>query len=329
MPGFGAEGQQKLAAARVLIAGAGGLGCPAAQYLAAAGVGTIGIADGDKVSPTNLHRQILYGPADVGRSKAVVAREKLVSQNPSVAINVHEQFLDATNVAGMISGYDIVVDCTDNFNARYLINDACVMAGKPVVYGAIYQYEGQVSVWNMPLGGSIRGPHYRDIFPEVNAAMIPDCAEGGVWPMLAGVVGCLQAGEVVKLVTGVGEVLSGKLLIFDARSGRSMIVQTMGTTRTAVQELPGSADVREIEIVELRARADEFELIDVRTKEERDAHSIGGKHIPLEDIMQTQGIQGSRSVVLYCASGKRSRIAAQLLQQRFPQLTVYSLKGGV
>src|SRR3569833_1074934 len=196
LPGFGEAAQQLLYNAKVLIVGAGGLGCPAAQYLTAAGIGTLGIADNDVVSTGNLHRQILFTPGDEGKKKAKVAAERLQQQNPGIKIIPHDVRVTSTIVMALIGQYDIVVDCTDNFETRYLLNDACVLSGIPVVYGAIYLFEGQVAVWNIQYADGTSSPNYRDLFPQVNTTQIPDCAEGGVIPSLAGIIGCMQANEV-------------------------------------------------------------------------------------------------------------------------------------
>ncbi|MGZ3777964.1 MAG: HesA/MoeB/ThiF family protein, partial [Mucilaginibacter sp.] len=184
LPGFGEAAQQLLQHAKVLVVGAGGLGCPALQYLAAAGVGTIGVADYDTVSVSNLHRQILYHPSDAGQKKAIIACERLQLQNPGIKIIPLDIKITSDNVMNIIRQYDIVVDGTDNFETRYLLNDAVVLSGKPLIYGAIYQYEGQMAVWNVKNNDGTFSPNYRDLYPEVNAAQIPDCAEGGVIPTL-------------------------------------------------------------------------------------------------------------------------------------------------
>ena len=195
LPGFGIENQQKLQDAKVLVVGAGGLGCPAALYLAASGIGTIGIADFDVVSVSNLHRQILYSAADVGLLKAEIACQRLRQQNPQITLTPITQKITHANAIQFISEYDIVVDGTDNFETKYLLNDACVLSGKPMVYAAIYQYEGQVSVLNALNSDGSRSPNYRDLYPSVNASQIPGCAEGGVMPSIAGITGILQANE--------------------------------------------------------------------------------------------------------------------------------------
>ncbi|MCB9204127.1 MAG: HesA/MoeB/ThiF family protein [Flavobacteriales bacterium] len=208
LPEVGEAGQQKLAEANVLVVGAGGLGCPVLQYLVAAGIGTIGIVDGDVVNETNLHRQVLYTKSDVGKPKVEVAAERLDQLNPEVIINTYSEFLTAKNAMDIVANYDLIVDATDNFAARYRINDVCVKLDKPFVYGAIHRFEGQVSVFNYK-----GGPTYRCFFPEYPTEnQIPNCNETGVLGVLPGIVGTYQATEVLKMILGIGEVLSGKLM---------------------------------------------------------------------------------------------------------------------
>lgn len=328
LPGFDAAAQQKLANAKVLVVGAGGLGCPALQYLVSTGVGTVGIADYDVVSEKNLHRQILYTSADVSMKKAEVAKERLQAQNPEVNIVVHDVKVGYNNVLRLLDSYDIVADCTDNFETRYLLNDAAVLSGKPLVYGAIYQYEGQAALWNIPTDDGKRSANYRDLYPDVNAAAIPNCAEGGVIPTIAGIVGCVQANEIIKYITGTGELLTSKLLVIDAQTMQSRVMKLAKHTRTRITSLPEEESVAEILFAEILQSPDEYLLIDVRTFEEREQYNIGGLHIPFNEISQAS-IDGTKPVVCYCASGKRSAAAANLLQKRFPELVIYSLAGGV
>lgn len=326
LPGFNTQGQKKLEEARVLIVGAGGLGCPVAQYLVSTGVGNITLADHDVVSEKNLHRQVLYSPQDVGKKKALIASEKLQAQNPSINIIPHLAQVSDANVMNMVSAHDIVVDCTDNFETRYLLNDAAVLSGKPLVYGAIYQYEGQVAVWNMKNEDGSRSPNYRDLYPEVNAAAIPNCADGGVIPTIAGIIGCMQANEVIKLITGIGDVLAGRILIFDAQAMQSRVIKLGMNTKTDITHLPGSVTL--ITYEQLRENMQGYTLIDVRSTEERDAHNIGGMHVPLPEINSAR-IDTSKPIVCYCATGARSRSAAKQLMKRFPFLEIYSLQGGI
>jgi sulfur-carrier protein adenylyltransferase/sulfurtransferase len=328
LPGFGEAAQRLLQQAKVLLVGAGGLGCPALQYLAAAGIGTIGIADYDTVSLSNLHRQILYTPDDTGLKKAIVAAEKLQKQNPGISIIPHDIKVNSDNVMDLISDYDIIVDGTDNFRTRYLLNDAAVLSGKPVIYGAIYQYEGQIAAWNIKNDNGTYSPNYRDLYPEVNAAQIPNCAEGGVIPTLAGIIGCMQANEVIKYLTGTGDLLAGKVLIFDAQTLQSRIIKIGTATKTRITGLTVSEDVPTITTEELKKGG--YELIDVRAIQERDLFDIGGRHIPVEEIEENLDYFSTNTPkILYCATGKRSAEAIKLIKQRFPDAVVYSLENGL
>lgn len=326
LPGFNEQAQHKLTAARVLVVGAGGLGCPVAQYLVSSGVGNITLADHDTVSEKNLHRQILYTPNDVGKKKANVAAEQLRVQNPLINITSYDLQVNSKNVINLVAAHDITVDCTDNFETRYLLNDACVLSGKPLVYGAIYQYEGQVAVWNIAHEDKSRSPNYRDLYPEVNPAAVPNCADGGVIPTIAGIIGCMQANEVIKLITGTGETLTGRVLIFDALAMQSRTIKLGAITKTNITEL--TVSIPQISYEQLQKDIDSYTLIDVRNADERSAHNIGGDHIPLNEI-NTAGINTTRPVVCYCASGMRSMNAAKLMKKRFPSLQVYSLQGGI
>ncbi|HVS93877.1 MAG TPA: HesA/MoeB/ThiF family protein [Mucilaginibacter sp.] len=332
LPGFGEAAQNLLQQAKVLVVGAGGLGCPALQYLAAAGVGTLGIADYDVVSLGNLHRQILYTPDDVGLKKAVVAYEKLQRQNPSIAVIAHDIKVNSDNVLELIQAYDIVVDGTDNFETRYLLNDAAVVSGRSLVYGAIYQYEGQMAVWNVKNEDGSRSPNYRDLYPEVNAAQVPNCAVGGVIPTLAGIIGCMQANEVIKYITGTGELLAGKVLIFDTQTLRSRIIKIGDTTKTNITALTATADVPAVTAGELKKGLEQniYELVDVRTIQERDLFDIGGRHIPVEEIEENLDyFSTATSKVLYCATGKRSAEAVKLIKRKLPNAKVFTLSGGI
>jgi molybdopterin/thiamine biosynthesis adenylyltransferase/rhodanese-related sulfurtransferase len=331
LPGFGLTGQQKLQQAKVLIVGAGGLGCPTALYLASAGVGTLAIADFDVISPGNLHRQVLYNPAEAGLKKAVIACNKLGRQNPQIKLIPLDVKITSANVMGLVEAYDIVVDCTDNFDARYLLNDACVLAGKPLVYGAIYQFEGQVAVWNVLNVEGTRSPNYRDVFPQVDASQIPNCAEGGVLPTIAGIIGCMQANEVIKFIAGTGDLLAGKILILDALTLQSRIIKTGTVTKTTIKEITETIDIPVISVNELRqADIDSYILVDVRSVEERAQFNIGGLHIPIESLEQDLSfLTGGKLVVFYCASGKRSAEAVKKVKQVYPQANIFSLEGGM
>jgi len=328
LPGFGEATQQLLQKAKVLVVGAGGLGCPALQYLTAAGVGAIGVVDYDTVSIGNLHRQILYNPSDAGLKKVIVACERLQKQNPGIKLIPYDLKITSDNVIGILMDYDIIVDGTDNFETRYLLNDAAVLLGKPLVYGAIYQYEGQVAVWNVKNADGTFSPNYRDLFPHVDATQIPNCADGGVIPTLAGIIGCMQANEVIKYLTQNGEFLAGKVLIFDAQTLQSRVIKIGEVTKTKIENLDQTIDIPSITAKELESGS--FELIDVRTIQERDLYDIGGKHIPIEEIEENLDyFDDGKLRVLYCETGKRSGEAVKLIRLKYPNAKVYSLEGGL
>jgi len=332
LPGFGEAGQAKLKNSKVLVIGIGGLGCPAAIYLSAAGVGILGIADDDVVSVSNLHRQVLFNHADVGQAKAVVAAERLKKQNPEVNVNVHYIRVTSSNIESLIKDYDVVLDCTDNFETRYLINDACVIAEQPLIYGAIYQYEGQVAVWNAINADGSRSPNYRDLFPQVDASQVPNCADGGVIPTLAGIIGSLQANEAIKYITQTGELLTGKLMIFNAADLQSRVITVGQTTKTNIAQLTNTVLVPELTVEEvLNGLAENrLELVDIRTDEERDEINIGGEHIEDIDLKDNLDyLKTGKTKVLYCSSGKRSREAVKALKELLPDTMTYSLQGGL
>ncbi len=343
------EGQQRLKAARVLIVGAGGLGSPTALYLAAAGVGTIGLVDNDVVDVTNLQRQLLHGTRDVGRPKLESARDRLHDVNPHVQVILHAGWLTSANALDIIRAYDIVVDGTDNFATRYLVNDACVLLAKPNVHGSVFQFDGQASVF-----ATTDGPCYRCLFPvPPPAGMVPNCAEGGVLGVLPGLIGTIQALETIKLITGVGEGLAGRLLMLDALTMETRTVHldrdpacpACGTrTITALIDydefcgtppLPagGSATVREIspaELAERLARHDDFDLIDVREPHEAAESRIdAARLIPLGTLASViPTLDASRQYVVHCRSGKRSADAVRQMQAAgFTRVT--SLAGGM
>jgi adenylyltransferase/sulfurtransferase len=332
LPGFGTAGQEKLRQSRVLLVGAGGLGCPAAQYLAAAGVGVIGIADYDVVTVGNLHRQVLFSPHDIGLLKAEVVCLKLRLQNPDVTFSALVKKITTANVLETIAGYDIIVDCTDNFETKYVLNDACVLSGKPLVYGAIYQYEGQVAVWNVQQSDGTYSPHYRDVFPEVNSSAVPNCAEGGVLPTLAGIIGCMQANEVIKYIINTGDLLAGKLLLLDVRTMQSRLIKTGTSSRQKITALPPEELVLQLSASALQEalRENKCILIDVRELPEREAFHIGGQHIPLKNLLLEMRTPAPQVItVFYCESGSRSAEAAKIAQKLFPEYRFYSLEGGL
>jgi sulfur-carrier protein adenylyltransferase/sulfurtransferase len=350
LPEFGMKGQEALKAGRVLIVGAGGLGSPAALYLAAAGVGTIGIVDFDAVDETNLQRQILYGSADVGASKVARAAARLRDANPHIAIEEHAAALDASNAVRLISDYDLVLDGTDNFSTRYLVNDACVMAKRPNVYGSVFRFEGQVSVFGMPFG-----PCYRCLHPEPPpAGLIPNCAEAGVLGVLPGVIGTLQATEAIKVLTGVGEPLVGRLLLYDALRmrfrqitlpkdpacpvcGDAPTIREVRAYDPVVCEVPTKprgfspedGDMTVDELIEWRRNAHPHVLIDVREPSEHATSRIeGARLIPLRQLQsQVNSLPKDRPVVVHCAVGGRSAVAVAMLKVQ--GFDARNLSGGI
>ena len=336
IPDVGIDGQKRLKAARVLLVGAGGLGSPLALYLAAAGVGHIGIVDFDVVDVTNLQRQILHGTKDVGRSKLASARERIADINPFVELTTYETALTSQNALGIIEKYDLVVDGTDNFPTRYLVNDACVMLGKPNVYGSVFRFEGQASVFSTK-----DGPCYRCLFPEPPPpGTVPSCAEGGVLGVLPGLIGTIQATEAIKLILGIGEPLVGRLLLVDALGAQFRTVKVRknpacpacgtheitelidydefcGMKPEAGSRKPEDAmpEITPLELAE-RLRAGDIDLIDVREPHEWDiAHIPGARLIPLGNLpAAVPSLDRTRDIVVQCRSGARSGRAVRLLQ---------------
>lgn len=328
LPGFGNTGQQLLQNAKVLIVGMGGLGCPAAQYLAAAGIGTLGLVDDDIISLSNLHRQVLYGPQDFGNWKVEVAKEQLKLQNTEINIISYPIRLTSNNIMDLIKEYDLILEGTDNLESKCLINDACVLAGKPLVYGAIYQYEGQVSIWNAKLKDGTYSTNYRDVYHDIENAAVPNCREGGVIPSLAGIVGCMQANEAIKYLTGMQDILAGKLWIMDTSTGRSRIIK-LKKSNFQINALPESFPT--IALEEYNLHPEKFVLFDVRLPDEHEEFNIGGKNLPLNDLHRhlEEFAAIDAGVILYCMSGKRSKIAVRIIKNAFPDLKVYSLKNGL
>jgi adenylyltransferase/sulfurtransferase len=349
MPEVGMEGQQKLKAARVLCIGAGGLGSPLALYLAAAGVGTLGIVDFDVVDYTNLQRQIIHSTADVGRKKLESAGEKLKAINPFLNLRTFETKLTSENALELFREFDIIADGTDNFPTRYLVNDACVLTGKPNVYGSIFRFEGQASVF-----ATEQGPCYRCLYPEPPPpGLVPSCAEGGVLGILPGLVGVIQATETIKLILGKGDPLIGRLLLVDAlgmnfrelKLRKNPECPVCGTHRTITklidynefcgirgEEKPVETGVPEIQVEELKRRLDAGEnifVLDVREPHEYQICNIGGHLIPLGDLpKRVNELDTSREIVAHCRSGVRSAKAVNFLKQAgFKKVT--NLAGGI
>lgn len=342
LPQFGLEGQQKLKNASVLVVGAGGLGCPVLQYLTAAGIGTLGIIDFDVVNESNLQRQVLYGTDDIGKSKAMQAAAKLRQLNPYVEVQPLVIHIDSSNALELLSPYDIVVDCTDNFQTRYLLNDACVLTDKPLVYGSIFRFEGQVSVFNLN-----RSANYRDLYPTPpSAGSVPNCEEGGVLGVLPGIIGCMQASEVIKIVTGMGSPLNEKLLLVDTLSLETRIIKFPNNNqRNLIEKLIDydefcgvkknnpHMDMKEITVEELKKLKDEgkdFQLIDVREEYELEICHIDGEHIPLAEIPNSiDKISRDKQVIIHCRSGSRSGNTIKWLEKNHNFNNLYNLKGGV
>lgn len=335
LPAFGSEGQRRLKASSVLLVGAGGLGSPLALYLAAAGVGHLGLVDFDTVDETNLQRQVLHGTKDVGRLKLDSARDRLHDLNPHVEVTLHPVRLTRENALDILRGYDVVADGTDNFATRYLVNDACVLLGRPNVYASIFRFEGQASVFGMP-----GGPCYRCMFPEPPPpGLVPSCAEGGVLGVLPGLVGTIQATEVIKVLTGIGTPLVGRLLLIDAlemqfrtlKLGRDPACPVCGDAPSITGLIdydafcgtaaPPPDAVPEMTVDALRARLDGGArpfLLDVRRPDERAVSGIGGPLIPVDELAgRLDELHPHRDdeIVVYCRSGARSARAVRLLRE--------------
>jgi adenylyltransferase/sulfurtransferase len=350
MPEVGMDGQLKLKAAKVLLIGTGGLGAPLGLYLTAAGVGRLGLVDFDVVDFTNLQRQVTFTTQDVGKRKIEAARDRLQGLNPEIQIDTHEVKLTSENALTILRDYDIIVDGTDNFPTRYLVNDACVLLGKPNVYGSIFRFEGQATVFALD-----DGPCYRCLYPEPPPpGLVPSCAEGGVLGVLPGIVGSIQANETIKLIIGRGESLKGRLLIFDAlkmkfrelRLRKNPDCPICGTHRTVTklidyEEFCGlrgqeaqqpAAQVPEIEPVELKRKLDAGEdvfILDVREPHEYQICHLNGHLIPLGDLpKRVSELDSARTIVAHCRSGMRSAQAVEFLRTAGFR-KVWNLKGGI
>ncbi len=352
LPEVGVEGQRKLKAARVLCVGTGGLGSPLALYLAAAGVGTLGLVDFDVVDASNLQRQIIHSTADIGRKKLDSAGEKLKALNPELNVQKHDTLLSSANALDILKDYDVVADGTDNFPTRYLVNDACVLLGKPNAYGSIFRFEGQASVF-----ATKDGPCYRCLYPEPPPpGLVPSCAEGGVLGILPGLIGVIQATETIKLILGIGEPLIGRLLLVDALKLRFRELKlrknpecpVCGTHPTVTElidyqqfcglesanDVPKTVKngIPQLSVKDLKRRMDAGEnlfILDVREPFEYQIANIGGKLIPQNEVPQRLSeIDRSREIIVQCKSGGRSqRIAEFLKQSGYPN--VVNLAGGI
>jgi molybdopterin/thiamine biosynthesis adenylyltransferase/rhodanese-related sulfurtransferase len=350
MPEVGMEGQLKLKNAKVLLIGTGGLGAPLGLYLAAAGVGRLGLVDFDVVDFTNLQRQVTFGTSDVGKPKSKAARVRLSNLNPAIQIESFETQLTSANALELFKDFDIIVDGTDNFPTRYLVNDACILLGKPNVYGSIFRFEGQVTVFGMP-----DGPCYRCLYPEPPPpGLVPSCAEGGVLGVLPGIVGSIQAMETIKLILGAGDSLAGRLLLFDAlgmkfrelKLRKNPNCPVCGTNRTITklidyyefcgvrgEEAPSqSVQVPEITPRELKSRldrGDDLFILDVREPHEYQICNLHGHLIPLGELTRrVHELDSSREIVAHCRSGKRSAEAVDFLRKAGFR-KILNLKGGI
>jgi len=343
----GLEGQEKLKAAKVLVIGAGGLGCPVLQYLTAAGVGTIGVIDFDVIDESNLQRQVLFTTADVGKLKVEVAKERLSKQNPFVELEVYPEKLTTKNALKIFSKYDMVVDGTDNFSTRYLVNDACIITGKPLVYGAIYKFEGQVAVFNYEGGSS-----YRCLFPEPpKAGSVPSCSDVGVIGVLPGLIGTQQANEVIKIIIGIGTPLSGKLQTYNALENTSMTLTIKRSEEQINKVIKESANfeefdydffcgikqntmMRNINVERLKKWYEtgvDFQVIDVRAEWEQPRIQKENVLIaPLDELDDfVNKIAKNKQVVIICQKGIRSRMAIEQLENEYNYNNLINLEGGI
>jgi adenylyltransferase/sulfurtransferase len=352
---FGINGQQSLKRARVLVVGAGGLGSPSLLYLAAAGVGTLGIADFDTVDLSNLQRQVLFTTDDIGRNKAMAAAERLQRLNPTITLHTHTTRLTAANALELVAAYDVVLDGTDNFPTRYLLNDACVLLDKPLVYGSILRFEGQVAVFNWRYADGHYSANYRDLFPvPPDPASVPNCEQAGVLGVLPGMIGSMQANEVIKIISGVGEPLADRLLLLESTTMRQQMIRIKPQgTRSSIKHLLDydefcgiSADksksldvnnqehtMKEVTVQELKEMIDsgaDFQLIDVREPHEFDICNLQGELIPQADVPHSvDRISKDKKVVIHCRSGARSGNMVQWLEKNHGFTNLYNLQGGI
>lgn len=325
------SGQVALKKAKVLVIGAGGLGCPVLQYLTAAGVGTIGIIDHDNIEISNLQRQVLYTHDDIGHAKATVAAQKLSRLNPFINFKIHLCKLSTLNAIELFFNYDIIVDGSDNFPTRYLVNDAAVLTGKPVVFGSILKFEGQVSVFNYK-----NGPTYRCLYPnppEQNTT--PNCSETGVLGVLPGVIGSFQANEVLKIILGIGQVLSGKMICYDALQASQLVIEFKKDTTLSIEKLTESYDlfcgfaleINEMTLKIYNQNKENYNLLDVRSAEERQEYYLESLHIPLQELKyRISEIPKNKNLAVFCKSGMRSKKAIAILTENGFEKDLYNLK---
>ncbi|MFD2098601.1 ThiF family adenylyltransferase [Flagellimonas iocasae] len=334
---FGPEGQQRLSEGKILVVGLGGLGLPALQYLNAMGVGTLGLMDQDVIELHNLQRQVLYTEQDLGRQKLEVVHEKLTAQNSNTHFKLYDTFLTKDNALEIINEYDLVIDATDNFPTRYLINDACVLLKKPFVYGALHSFEGHVSVFNYQ-----NGPTYRCLYPNMpSVEEVPNCSENGVLGVIPGIIGTFQALEAIKILTGIGEVLSGKLLLFDGLSQSSTKIGfKLNPENLKLTRLQDFYEPLDCEVVPAISAADfqlvldsktDITLLDVRTEAEfNDRNLKEAINVPLDRLeLASKHINAADKVYVLCQSGKRSEVAVKQLQIQYPNIEFFNVLGGM
>ena len=339
MSEIGIKGQEKIKDAKVLVIGAGGLGCPILQYLTAAGIGTLGICDFDFIDESNLQRQILFGTDDIGKSKAKTAAKKLTLLNPFIKFNIHDVKLDKSNAIELFNQYDIIVDGSDNFPTRFLVNDACVISGKPLVFGAIYKFEGQVSVFNYK-----NGPTYRCLVPEQpDSSEMLSCSQIGVIGVLPGIIGSYQASEVIKIVTETGNVLSGKILLIDTLTVSHNIIEFKRNEKTAnIKELAdygdfctdNYSDIKHLTPNELKSLINSnknIDLIDIRDNDNFKNYSINGSiNYSIQEILDNHElISKNNDVVIICKNGNNSLAVIDFLSESHNYENLYNLKGGI
>ncbi len=331
---FGDKGQKKLKSASVLVIGAGGLGVPVLQYLVAAGVGRIIIADHDKIDLSNLHRQVLYNENDIGRFKAEVAKEKLCALNTDVIVASHVQKISETNIERFVRDADIVIDGSDNFETRYLVNDACVVNKRPLVYGAVNKFEGQLAVLNMALENGRRSVHYRDIYPQMpEPGSVMNCAQTGVLGPVAGIIGSMMANEAIKVITETGEPLAGKMIIVDCLTLDFRTIQLNKESSYPINSVTANASFC---LVENRLvswndlETMDHYLVDVRQAEEKNLFDAGGHLMPLDRLSEhLSELPDDVAVVFYCKTGIRSDRAVQIMAQLSERKDIFSVEGGI
>lgn len=351
LPEIGIAGQQRLANGKVAVIGCGGLGSAILPYLAGAGVGTIGLVDLDLVAANNLHRQVLYTTHDIGRPKAEIAARRLRAINPDVEVRVHPVMISSENALELLEDYDIVIDGSDNFPTRYLVNDACYLLNKTLVYGSIFRFEGQVSVFNAPLPNGEVSPNYRDLFPQPPAPeSVPNCAEGGVIGVLPGIIGSMQANEAIKLLAKIGEPLAGKLYILDAKDFSSRLIRFgkdpqnplsgSSPSQTTLVDYdafcglgteiaPLAEDEVSVEdLYSLIQNKQPYTLLDVRTPYEYQMVNLGGTLISAKSFDESL-LQSRTPIIVHCRTGKRSLAFVKQLKKTYPQANILSLKGGI